>query len=132
MVKIRLDTYTERLLLKRVRGLIKFVPCDIYIRIELIINEALSQHFVYRCKLEEILNMLQESETELDVEDKEKSKRKELFENFCQPKTNHDNKIVFYNQMSDYEVIEFRRVIMMMLTEKSDVDGKNKTNSIIF
>lgn len=131
MVKIQLDTYTERLLLKKVQGLIKFVPYDIYICIELIINEALSQHFIYLCKLEEIFNMLQESETELAVEDKGKSKRKELFENSCQPKTNHDNKIVFYNQTSDYEVVEFKRVIMMMLTGKSDVVGKNKTNGII-
>lgn len=64
MEKIALDTITERLLLKRTRELIRFVPYDVFVRIEQIVNEAINNHYVYRYKLEELLALLQEVESQ--------------------------------------------------------------------
>lgn len=132
MVKIQLDTYTERMLRKKTKELIKWIPYDVYVRVEQIISEALKQHYIFRCKLEEILNLLQEIESELVAEDKKVSNRKAAFKNSCQIMKNSNDKTVFHNQMNDYEVTRFRAMIMLMLAGKADVDEKSKVNGLIF
>ena len=132
MEKIQLDTYTERMLQRKTKELIKWIPYDVYIRVEQIISEALKQHYIFRCKLEEILNLLQEIESKLVAEDNKVSKRKATFKNSCPPIRNSNDRIVFHNQMHDYEVKRFKTMIMLMLAGKADVDEKSKTNGLIF
>jgi len=132
MEKIQLDTYTERMLRKKTKELIKWIPYDVYVRVEQIISEALKQHYIFRCKLEEILNLLQEIESELVAEDNKTSNRKAAFKNSCQIMRNSNDRTVFHNQMNDYEVTRFKTMIMLMLAGKADVDEKSKVNGLIF
>lgn len=133
MDKIQLDIYTERLLQRRTKELLKVVPLELFICIEQIINEAISQHYIYRYKLEELMSLLQEVESKnklekLDIDIDEGNKR---IKNFSQSRSYHNEK-TFYNQMHDYEVVRYRKLIMLMLIGKNDLDEKKNINGITF
>ncbi len=131
MEKILLDTNTERLLIKKLHELSKHVPYDRFIRIEQIINEALLQHFVFRHKLEEILRILQELEEKCKEEQPEVVNRADSFKLSCVPKHEKLDNIVFYNQMFDYEVVRFRKLMLLLMAGKADVDEKQRINGIM-
>ncbi len=133
MDKIQLDIYTERLLQRRTKELLKVVPLELFICIEQIINEAISQHYIYRYKLEELMSLLQEVESKnklekLDIDIDEGNKR---IKNSSQSRSYHNEK-TFYNQMHDYKVVRYRKLIMLMLIGKNDLDEKKNINGITF
>ena len=132
MDKIVLDLYTERLLLKRTRELIKFVPYDVYVRVEQIVNEAINNHYVYRCKLEELLALLQEVESQVEGDQNKAEQRASKFKNSCMTLRNQKDNTVFYNQMYDYEVVRYKRMVIMMLTGQVNIDDKAKINGVTF
>ncbi len=132
MEKILLDTYTERLLLKRTRELIKFVPYDVFVRIEQIVNEAINNHYVYRCKLEELLALLQETESQKETEENKVNQRTAKFKSSCTVGNMHTENTVFYNQMFDYEIVRYRKIIIMMLAGQANIDDKAKINGVTF
>lgn len=132
MEKILLDTYTERLLLKRTRDLIRFVPYDVYVHIEQIVNEAINNHYVYRCKLEELLALLQEVESENECEENRTEQRASKFKSSCMISSVQKDNTVFYNQMYDYEVVRYKKMITMMLTGQVNIDDKAKINGVTF
>ena len=132
MDKIVLDLYTERLLLKRTRELIKFVPYDVYVRVEQIVNEAINNHYVYRCKLEELLALLQEVESQVEGDENKAEQRASKFKNSRMTLRNHTHNTVFYNQMYDYEVVRYKRMVIMMLTGQVNIDDKAKINGVTF
>lgn len=132
MEKIALDTITERLLLKRTRELIRFVPYDVFVRIEQIVNEAINNHYVYRYKLEELLALLQEVESQKDCEEDRVEQRASKFKNSCMTASIQKDNTVFYNQMYDYEVVRYKKMVIMMLAGQVNVDDKAKINGVTF
>ena len=132
MEKIQLDTYTERLLLKRTQELIKFFPYDVFVHIEQIVNEAINNHYVYRCKLEELLALLQKVESQKENDEKMADQRASKFKSSCINSSIQKDNTVFYNQMYDYEVVRYKRIIIMMLAGQVNVNDKAKINRITF
>lgn len=132
MEKIALDMFTERLLLKRTRDLIRFVSYDIFVRIEQIVNEAINNHYFYRSKLEELLALLQEVETQKVCEENTVEQRASKFKNSCMTASIQKDNTVFYNQMYDYEVVRYKKIIIMMLAGQVNVDDKAKINGVTF
>ena len=115
MERINLSIYTEQMLKKKLQELRQFIPYDVYILIEQIINKATEQHFIFKSQIEEILSLLHELEQDMNI-----------------VKTNTDNRIILHNQMHDYEVTQFRKILMLMIASKMDTEEKTKTNGIIF
>lgn len=124
--KIHLDTYTERLLLKRTRELIKYVPYDVFVRIEQIVNEVIDNHFVYRCKLEELLALLQEGQSKKESDKDEIEQRITKSKGSCMSVNMNSDSIAFYNQIYDNEVVKYRKIILMMLASQVNVDYREK------
>ena len=130
MEKIFIDTYTERLLLKRMRNLIKYIPYDVFARIEEIVNEAVNNHYFFRYRLEELAVLLQEAESQKKCEENRTEQRDTGSQCICMTSHIRKDNTVFYNQIYDYEVDEYKRMIIMMLTGKVNVDDKSKNNGI--
>lgn len=131
MEKIQLDTNSESLLIKKTHELSKHIPYDCFVRIEQIIKEAISQHFIFPYKLEEILRILQELEEKCKEEQPEVVNRADSFKMSCVPKQEKSDNVVFYNQMFDYEVVRFRKIMLLLLAGKADIDEKSRINGIM-
>ena len=132
MEKICLDTLTERILLKRMQELSAIIPYDVFVRIDAIIQEAVSQHYIYRHKIEEILNLLQELETKsitMDEGETVQTSKASIKNSIKLPNARND---AFYYQKYDFDVTRFKRIFDMMLAESFEADEKIKTNGMTF
>ncbi len=132
MDKIMLDIYTERVLLKRTQELIRSVPFDVFVCIEQIINEAVNNHYIYRCKLEELIALLQEAESQKENDDKMADQRSSEFKSLCMTSNIQNDNTVFRNQMYDHGTVRYKRLIIMMLAGKVSADDKAKINGVTF
>ena len=132
MERINLSIYTEQMLKKKLQELRQFIPYDVYILIEQIINKATEQHFIFKSQIEEILSLLHELEQHEDEENVHTVKKRTIRNDMNIVESNTDNRIIFHNQMHDYEVTQFRKILMLMIASKMDTEEKTKTNGIIF
>lgn len=131
MEKVQLDANTESLLIKKLHELSKNVPYDCFIRIEQIINEAISQHFILRHKIEEILGILQELEEKCQEEEPEVVNRADSFKLSCVSKHERLNNDAFHNQMFDYGVVKFKKIMLLLLAGKADMDERQRFNGVM-
>ena len=132
MEKICLDTLTERVLLNRLQELRMIIPYDVFVCIEAIIQEAVSQHYIYHHKIEEILTLLQEVETKSNSNDKGESVQtsKASVTNFTICKNERQDP--YYYQKYDLDVAKFKRIFDMMLAEPIETKEKIKNKGMTF
>jgi len=132
MEKICLDTLTERVLLNRLQELRMIIPYDVFVCIDAIIQEAVSQHYIYRHKIEEILTLLQELETKSNSNDKGESVQvsKAAVTNCIIHKNERQDP--YYYQKYDFDVTKFKRIFDMMLAEPIEAKEKIKTKGMTF
>lgn len=132
MKKINLSVYTEQMLKKKLQELKRFIPYDVYVHIEQIINKAINQHFIFKSQIEEMLMLLQECEQHENEENVYIAKKQTIKNELNTVESNDNNRIIFHNQMHNFEVMQFRKILMLMIVSKIDTDEKTKTNGIIF
>lgn len=129
MEKITLDIYTEQLLKKRTNELRQYIPYDIFIRIEQIINRAIAEHFIFKSQIEELISLLQEYEqnSEAEMQQPQKNSIGIKSSNIV---TNNNARIMFHNQTHDFEVVRYRKMLVLILSTMSDTEAKTKINGI--